>query len=127
MNTSSSPGFESFTLPFIKHATIKEGKESVNVITPLVAQLFHLALNKKSVPAEWKKAKITPIHKKGVKLDPNNYRMIAVSGTLYRLYANVLRDFMTTWCEEKSLLNEVAPPKKVPFHCFGTNESDPGD
>ena len=47
MNTSSSPGFESFTLPFIKHAIIKEGKEYVNVITPLVAQLFYLALKKK--------------------------------------------------------------------------------
>jgi hypothetical protein len=110
MNTSSSPGFESFTMPFIKHATIKEGKESVNVVTPLVTQLFHLALNKKCVPAEWKKAKITPNHKKGVKLDPNNYRIIAVSRTLYRLYANVLRYFMTTWCDEK---------KKIPGTQYG--------
>jgi len=110
MNTSSSSGFESFTLPFVKHATIKEGKESVNVVTPLITQLFHLALNKKCVPIEWKITRITPIHKKGIKLDPNNYRMIAVSGTLYRLYANVLRDFMTKWAEEK---------KKIPDTQYG--------
>jgi len=110
MNNSSSPGFELFTLPFIKHATLKEGKGYLNILTPLVAQLFHLALNTKCIPAEWKIAKISPIHKRGVKLDPNNYRMIAVSGTLYRLYANVLRDIMTKWCEDK---------KKVPDTQYG--------
>ena len=36
-----------------------------------------------------KKAMISPLYKKGSKLDPNNYRMLAVSGTLYRLYANI--------------------------------------
>jgi hypothetical protein len=39
-----------------------------------------------------------PIHKKGQLMIPGNYRMIAVSGTLYRLYANLLRSMVQDWC-----------------------------
>ena len=31
-------------------------------------------------------------------MDPNNYRMLAVSGTMYRMYANVIRSLLTEWC-----------------------------
>ncbi len=50
-----------------------------------------------SIPANWKEARLSPLYKKGPVLDPGNYRMLAVSGTLYRLYANVLRDLVTSW------------------------------
>jgi hypothetical protein len=57
-------------------------------------------LGKKTEGVIWAKAKISFLHKKGSKLDPNNYRMLAVSGTLYRLYANILRELVTKWCVE---------------------------
>jgi len=66
-----------------------------NLIVPYLANLFHAALSEKRIPACWKKAKISPLYKKGSKLNPNNYRMLAVSGALYRLYANILRELMT--------------------------------
>ena len=31
-------------------------------------------------------------------MDPHNYRMLAVTSCLYRLYANVVRDMLTGWC-----------------------------
>ncbi len=55
-------------------------------------------------------ARLSPLYKKGPVLDPGNYRMLAVSGMLYRLYDNVLRDFVTSWCEAK---------KKIPDSQFG--------
>eukprot|EP00983_Pelagomonas_calceolata_P052899 1143062-Pelagomonas_calceolata.AAC.3 len=42
-----------------------------------------------------------PLYKKGPVLDPGN-RMLAVDGTLYRLYANVLREVVIGWCQEKN-------------------------
>jgi hypothetical protein len=44
----------------------------------------------------------SPIHKKGEVLNPGNYRMIAVSGVMYRIFANVLKDLVTDWmvCEK---------------------------
>ena len=50
------------------------------------------------MPACWKVAKLSPIHKKGEVLNPGNYWMIAVSGVIYRIFANVLEDLVTDWC-----------------------------
>ena len=33
--------------------------------------------------------------------DPANYRMLAVNGVLYRLYANVVREVVTQWCVQE--------------------------
>jgi hypothetical protein len=80
MIASSSPGFEEFSAPFLKYAYPGDEKDK-NVIVPyLLANLFHVALSEKRIPVCWKKAKIFPLYKKGSKLDPNNYRMLAVSG-----------------------------------------------
>jgi len=35
-------------------------------------------------------------------LDLNSYWIPAVSGTMYRLHANVIRSLLTTWCISKS-------------------------
>ena len=82
------------------------------MIVPYLANLFHVALSEKRVPACWKKAKISPLYKKASKLDPSNYRMLAVSGTLYRLYANILRELVTKWCVE----NRKVPDTKFGFY-----------
>eukprot|EP00983_Pelagomonas_calceolata_P040600 1137683-Pelagomonas_calceolata.AAC.1 len=58
-------------------------------------------MEKAEIPACWKVAKITPLYKKGSVQDPGNYHMLAVSGTLYRLYANVLREVVTGCRQEK--------------------------
>ena len=71
------------------------------MIVPYLANLFHVALSEKRIPA---------CYKNGFKLDPNNYRITAVSGTLYRLYANILRELVTKWCAEN---------RKVPDTQFG--------
>ena len=55
----------------------------------------------------WKAAKVKPLHKKGPLLDPNNYRMLAVSGTMYRLYVNVLRVYVTEWCQKKNKIPDT--------------------
>ena len=72
MNASSSPVFEEFSAPFLKYAYLGNEKDK-NVLVPYLANLFHVALSEKRIPACWKKAKICPLDKKGSKLDPNNY------------------------------------------------------
>jgi hypothetical protein len=55
MNASSSPGFEEFSAPFLKYAYPGNEKDK-NVIVPYLANLFHVALSEKRIPACWKKA-----------------------------------------------------------------------
>ncbi len=79
----------------------------MHVLLPLLAQLFLLSFEGARVPAEWKVAKIIPLYKKGPMLDPNSYCMLAVSGTMYRLYANVICYLLTTWCISKSKIPDT--------------------
>ena len=63
------------------------------MLVPLMARLFRVLLSESKVPACWKAAKLSLIHKKGEVMNPGNFRMIAVSGVIYRIFANVLKDF----------------------------------
>jgi hypothetical protein len=61
-------------------------------------RIFKLLHDKACIPACWKHAKLTPLYKKGPLLDPNSYRMLAVRGTMYRMYADVVHSMVTDWC-----------------------------
>ena len=63
------------------------------------------------MPACWKVAKLSPIHIKGEVLNPGSYRMIAVSGMMFRIFANVLKILVTEWCVKKG---------KIPDTQFGS-------
>jgi len=117
INIRASPGFDIISALFIKHAVKVvrvEGSnkpQHVNMLAPYFTRLFAMMMELASIPAYKKEARLRPLYKKGLVLDPGNYRMLAVSGTLYRLYANVLRDLVTSWCEAK---------KKIPDMQFGS-------
>eukprot|EP00983_Pelagomonas_calceolata_P024245 763672-Pelagomonas_calceolata.AAC.1 len=64
------------------------GTERVNVLVPYIARLFKLLYDKARIPECRKKAKLIPLNKKGPLIEPDSYRMLAVSGTMHRLYAN---------------------------------------
>jgi len=114
LNASASSGLDGIPIPFLKHAClpIERGRrvDHVNVLVPLIARMFRVFLSKARIPACWKVAKLSPLHKKGALSNPGNYRMIAVSGVMYRIYANVLKDLVTDWCIQKN---------KVPDTQFG--------
>jgi len=82
----------------------------MNVLAPYFARFFALMMEKAQIPESWKAARITPLHKKGPVLDLNNHRMVAVSGTMYRLYVNVLRVYVIEWCQRNN---------KIPVTQFG--------
>ena len=111
MTASSSPGFEDFSAPFLKYAYPGDEKDK-NVIVPYLANLFHVTLSEKRIPACWKKAKISPLGaftKKALSLIPTTTACWLGAG-LCRLYANILRELVTKWCVEN---------RKVPDTQFG--------
>ena len=84
MNVSASPGFDVIAAPFIKQAVLREqgldGRTQLTyVLEPYLTSLFHLMLHTAHIPPCWKQAKLSPLFKKGLNTDPNNYRMLAVS------------------------------------------------
>ena len=68
-NASSSPGSEESSAPFLKY-TYPNNEKNKNVVVSYLANLFHVALGEKRIPACWKKAKIPPFTKKALSLIP---------------------------------------------------------
>ena len=64
----------------------------------MVTQLFQKCFDCGSLPKVWKKASITPIHKKGEKSRASNYRPISLTCILSKIYEKLVRnhtlDFM---------------------------------
>ena len=56
-----------------------------------------------NVPSSVNLALVTPCHKRGRKDDPNNFRPIAVTRPLMRLYAGLLNTRLLEYTEEHGL------------------------
>lgn len=53
-----------------------------------ITHLFNQCLKNRVYP--WKESVVTPLHKKGSSYDPNNYRAIAVSSNIGKLFSSIL-------------------------------------
>eukprot|EP00983_Pelagomonas_calceolata_P069403 1150347-Pelagomonas_calceolata.AAC.3 len=81
------------------------------MLEPYIVQLFKLLFRKARIPDDGNKFKLASMYKKGAFLDPNNYHMLAVNGTMYCMYyINVLRALITDWCMSE---------RKIPGAQFG--------
>ena len=47
-------------------------------IAPIITHIINLSIRQGQVPQDYKLAKVTPLHKKGSKLDPGNYRPVSI-------------------------------------------------
>jgi hypothetical protein len=82
--------------------------------------LFHLFLSDGVTPHLFNRVKITPLHKKGPTTSPKNYRLLAINGCIYRLFANVVRDLLTDW----ALAEHQIPDSQFGF-CPTRNTNQP--
>ena len=103
MSTQSSPGFDPFSASFIKHAeeTVRDDcgkRHTENVLLPLLTDLFHLFLSDGVThPTSLEQSQNHASAQKRYNYVPNNYRLLAINGCIYRLFANVVRDLLTDW------------------------------
>ena len=56
-----------------------------------LAELFNTCYKERKMPAIWKSANVTPIHKKGSVTDAKNYRPISLTSILCKIYEKFLR------------------------------------
>ena len=74
-----------------------------HLLAPTLAELFTTMMTSGNVPSSVNLALVTPCHKRGRKDDPNNFRPIAVTHPLMRLYAGLLNTRLLEYTEEHGL------------------------
>ncbi len=62
-------------------------------------------------PDLWSQGLVTPIHKSGDKLDPNNFRGICVSSNLGKLFSGILNNRIVNFLNEHNVLS----PSQIGF------------
>ena len=73
-------------------------------ISCAVSAIFRHSLNTGVVPREWKTALVVPIHKKGDRANPLNYRPISLTSILSKTMEHILTRYIKAHLEDNSLL-----------------------
>ena len=80
---------------------LKDGSDAL--ASPL-SVIFNLTIQQNVIPAEWKKAKVTPLHKSGTKDDPRNYRPISVLPVVSKVLERLIYKQLASYFDENKLL-----------------------
>ena len=75
-----------------------------SIVKPLML-IFNNCLVEENFPIHWKKANITPIHKKGDRNNVENYRPISVLPLCGKLFEKIIYDDLYKYLETNSILN----------------------
>ena len=75
-------------------------------LAPVLTKLFRLILKTKTFPSCWKHAVVQPVFKKGDPSDPSNYRPIAITSTISKVFESLINSKLTTHLENNHLISD---------------------
>jgi len=99
LKTSGSPGPDKITARMLQEIAWE--------ISPVLTVLFRKSLSEGVVPADWRKANITPIFKKGKKADPSNYRPVSLTSICGKLMEGHVKAQLNAHLKENSLIRDT--------------------
>lgn len=91
LKNNKAPGPDNIPAELLKNG----GEELANVIYEIVVKVF----NNEEIPEEWLEGIIVPLHKKGDKLNCENYRGIALLNVAYKVFSRWLFNRLSTHAE----------------------------
>lgn len=92
MKNNKAPGEDGICAEILKAGGIELAKK----LHKIILQVWE----REDIPEDWRNAIIIPIHKKGDKRDPNNYRGISLLSTSYKVLSKVLQKRLEKYTEE---------------------------
>ena len=81
-------------------------KETAQQMAPLLTLIFQASLNQGKIPSDWKSANVAPIHKKGKRTDPSNYRPISLTSVCCKTLEHVIYCSIFSHLENHKVLND---------------------
>jgi exonuclease III len=106
LKNSRSCGPDGIPAEFLKYCVRRDesGKVQEYLLAPYLTKLFNHCFDVGRVPDHWCTALLSLVYKKGDKLDWNNYRPLAVTQVVAKVYALLLHKRLTRWAEGQQLL-----------------------
>ena len=80
-------------------------KMAVSIVAPSLTAIFTKSIITGIYPIEWKTARVTPVFKKGVKSDLNNYRPISVIPAVSKVFEKIVYDQLYQYLNDNKLLS----------------------
>jgi len=87
-------------VPRVDHIPSKLIQASGGKLYEQINKPIVLIWNKEGLPQAWKDAIIVPIHKKGCRMDCNNYRDFPLLPTSYKILSNIVYSKMTPYAND---------------------------
>ena len=81
-------------------------KELSKELTKPLTILFKKSINTGKLPNGWKKAHVTPIHKKDSKHNPGNYRAVCLTVLVCKVLESIVKDFTMGHLTKHNLISE---------------------
>ena len=81
-------------------------KEFADELVPVLCRLFRLILISCTYPSSWKHALVQPVPKKGDRSNPSNYRPIALTSTVAKVFETLLNSHFIKHLESNNILSD---------------------
>jgi len=75
-------------------------KAAADIVVPFLTKLFNALFESQYFPKVWSRSVIIPLHKRGSKLNPTNYRGISLLSILSKVFSSVLTKRLYRWAEK---------------------------
>ena len=66
-------------------------QKTASAISIPIEKIFKLSLDTGECPEDWRTANVTPIHKKGDRTDPSNYRPVSLTSQVCKILESIVR------------------------------------
>ena len=99
LNVSKATGIDNISAKYLKMAA--------PAISKHLTKILNLSIKNGTFPDSFKKAKVTPIFKKGSKTDVNNFRPISVLPTLNSIYERHVSKCLTNFLDNYNLIYKL--------------------
>nr|VZH96341.1 unnamed protein product [Spirometra erinaceieuropaei] len=99
LNESKSPGPDDIPPKLLKELAAELAKP--------FSMLFQASIEGGCLPADWKSARITPLHKGGSKASANNYRPISLTSICCKLMEKIIKRELMRFQEQHNLLSDA--------------------
>ena len=80
-------------------------KELHRSLAAPLAHLFRKSIDTGRIPQDWSLARVVPLHKKGDKQNPSNYRPVSLTAVPCKVMESLIRDQILNYLTEEDLLS----------------------